>query len=106
MTIEKTFKKALKVVLPKQILIIPFTGNLTNSKKEELALTVQKYFQDKNKVDVPLADILKSIFYKMYGSIEKELIFKKYKERVAISGKGWSCNNLPESDVTILSLGE
>lgn len=95
------FEKSLKIVLPKIIIIVPFVGNLTDRKKNEITEKVQTYYSNQSK-KLDFEKLKKVIFYHMYGTIEKDMKVTRRDNKTDLSGKGWGSSNMNTEDVVLL----
>lgn len=99
---ETIFPKCFKVTFPQNVFIIPFEGNLTESKKENIATKLQAHLNETMGKQIPVANVKTTIFKNMYGRIEKSLKMNNRGERIDISAKGWASNNCPSEQIVVL----
>jgi len=101
MTTSNLIAKSLKVTFPKKVYILPFEGNLTKTRKDELATRLQIHM---NKYDkrVSLEYVQKIIWHDFYGRVERDLTIEENESRFNLRGQGWSSSNMPKKQLIIL----
>ena len=95
-------EKCLKVILSKHMIIVPFNGNLTSTKKDEIAESIQDFLYNRFEKNVSVQDVITSVFNNAYGSVEKNLTIENHGVRSSFHGEGWSSSNMPNNNYTIL----
>lgn len=100
---EKIFSKCLKVVLSKEIIIIPFDGNLTQNKKVSIAEKIQEHFVKNHNSKPSIEKIITTVFNAFYGRVEKDLKFIERGDKTDLTGQGWSSSNMPSENIFVLN---
>ena len=100
---ETTFSKCLKVVLSKEIIIIPFDGNLTQNKKEAIATKIQEHFVKVHNAKHSIEKIIGTVFNAFYGRVEKDMKVINRGEKTDLTGNGWGSSNMPSDSIFILN---